>query len=573
LSRNGRCKVVDFGLARLDEAGRAGEWANPAAESVGTPQFIAPDILSGAPASASSDIYSLGGTLFYLLTGHPPFEAKTTRDLLKMHVSAPVPDLRSFRPDASRGLADAVAKALAKRPAERWASMEQFARVLRVHAIPIAAGAAPEGLGGAAGGAVSPVADYGSGSGLGSGYAPPPTPTYFPTGPVAEPLAPLNRPARPASPVAVAAVEVAPPQTEPQLPLEEELPKPETSEPTTSEAIEDRVPHGGLPAWPLLAGGGVLIAAIVAVLCIVFLKAPPKDVASNATPNNPPAATIAPAPEPTPTPPTAAEPAPPPAAAEVLPPSLVAQWVADDYEVGSPWTDRRNRHIAAVPKNAPAVAPKAFNKHAGVRLNGDNQYFVVSEHDYPLSDSRMMTIVAVFKPQADTRNGHNYWEGGGIVGADIPETKNDWGLAWGGDSGSQVVGGVGNFPLPKNGGRPDDYSIPSPDLEVNRAHVAVMTWDFAGNGNNGRGTLTLYVDGVQVGEKSDDAEPRRPQLPIALGATDEKGKQPFLGLLAEVRLYNDTDLDVPALCGSLLKQYADDRRPANPFDSNGLLGK
>ncbi|HEY2588993.1 MAG TPA: protein kinase, partial [Tepidisphaeraceae bacterium] len=316
LSRNGRCKVVDFGLARLDEAGRAGEWANPAAESVGTPQFIAPDILSGAAASASSDIYSLGGTLFYLLTGRPPFEAKTTRDLLKMHVSAPVPDLRSVRPDASRGLADAVAKALAKRPAERWASMEQFARVLRVHSIPI------------------------NSAETSGAIAPPPTPGYFPPGqaPAPSPALP-GRSARPASP------------------LQEPLPEAELSQPVRQSspagassgalhaiaAAGGRVVqlYNGLPLWSRLAGSGALVAAVAVILCVAFVKSPSTDVAVNVDePTSPAPAKSTPVRTPAVVP-----------AAAVQSPAATAQ---------SPAPARIQPHIAAAPgaTTAPQPAPR-----------------------------------------------------------------------------------------------------------------------------------------------------------------------------------------------------------------------
>jgi serine/threonine protein kinase len=339
LSRNGRCKVVDFGLARLDEAGRgAGQWAGnaAAAENVGTPQFIAPEILQGTPASAASDVYSLGGTLFYLLTGRPPFEAKSARELLKMHVSAPVPDLRSFRPDASRGLADALARALAKRPADRWATMEQFARVLRVHAIPIAAA---EGSGAIA--APSPTFAAGSVA----GYAPPPTPSYMPSGPVTAPPASPNRSARPASPM-----EAPLPQAE-VVELPQVAPAPVAPQAPTAPAANHNTRRTGshfhgVPAWPLLAGAGVLIAAVVAVLCIVFLKGPPKDVASNGTTTpTPPAPTpVAPAQAPTPSAaartaissPTPLAPTPPAQAPAPAAPQVVSQPAPEPAPVRPP---------------------------------------------------------------------------------------------------------------------------------------------------------------------------------------------------------------------------------------------
>jgi serine/threonine protein kinase len=554
LSRQGRCKVVDFGLARLDESGKGGEWAagSTAAESVGTPQFIAPEILSGTPASAASDVYSLGGTLFYLLTGRPPYEAKTARELLKMHVSAPVPDLRAFRPDASRGLADALAKALAKRPAERWASMEQFARVLRVHAIPIAAGAME-------GAALEP------GDAIAAEYAPPPTPGYLPQGPITgPPPGASGRWTRPSIPLQEA--EAAPTEPEPQ-PESEAAYEPEIAAPSPPEAIAP-VPHHALPAWPLLAGGGVLIAAVVAVLCIVFLKGPSADVAvspasGTAIPKTP-AAAPSPAAEPA-SPPMTLTPVPAP---EVFPPSLVARWVADNYEAGSNWADEVHQLIAT-PRNAPEVVANAFNGHAGVKLNGTNQYFTLGEAEYPLSGGRTMTVIAVFKPDSNEKKGTRFWEGGGLVGADLKDTTGDWGMGWGGKTGMQVVIGAGNFPPHTDGG------IASPDLELNRTHVAAMTWAYSGDNKKGTATLTLYVDGVQISEKKAKTEPRLPHIPLALGAADATGKMPFSGLLAEIRLYNDTaDVDVPAISESLLKRYvnANDRRSANPFDPNNLLG-
>src|SRR6185437_1830654 len=83
LTRSGRCKVTDFGLARGLETA---ELSKPIPEAVGTPQFIAPELLRGESASLHSDIYSLGATLWYLLTGRSVFEATSTADLLQKHL-------------------------------------------------------------------------------------------------------------------------------------------------------------------------------------------------------------------------------------------------------------------------------------------------------------------------------------------------------------------------------------------------------------------------------------------------------------------------------------------------------
>jgi tRNA A-37 threonylcarbamoyl transferase component Bud32 len=152
LTRGGRCKVADFGLARVEDPN---DLTRLLAESVGTPLFVAPEILRGAPASARSDIYSLGATVYYLLAGRPPYEAPTAEALFERHLSAPIPDLMHERPETPERLARAVARALAKTPGDRFESADEFAKVLRVHTVPLpgyaAGGGFPAGPGFAAG--------------------------------------------------------------------------------------------------------------------------------------------------------------------------------------------------------------------------------------------------------------------------------------------------------------------------------------------------------------------------------------------------------------------------------------
>jgi serine/threonine-protein kinase len=136
LSRTGRVKVADFGLARVEDPS---DLTSFLAESVGTPQFVAPEILQGVAATGKSDLYSLGATLWYLLTGKPPFEAGTTEELLHKHVNAPLPNLKKLRPDLPDGLVRAINTALAKDPGRRHGTTEQFASALRVHTIPVGA--------------------------------------------------------------------------------------------------------------------------------------------------------------------------------------------------------------------------------------------------------------------------------------------------------------------------------------------------------------------------------------------------------------------------------------------------
>jgi serine/threonine-protein kinase len=137
LTRGGRCKVVDFGLARVESA--SGKFV-PLGESVGTPQFLAPEVIQGFPATAQSDIYSLGVTLWFMLAGRAPFVADSKTKTLQMQISAALPDIRQVRPDLPEGLVLALARAMAKRPEDRFDSAGQFAKALRVHTIPVGAG-------------------------------------------------------------------------------------------------------------------------------------------------------------------------------------------------------------------------------------------------------------------------------------------------------------------------------------------------------------------------------------------------------------------------------------------------
>ena len=133
LTRQGRCKVTDFGLATFGDAESVSR-----ERSAGTPLFAAPEVIRGTAADAQSDVYSLGATLFFLLSGRPPFTARSRAEVLRKQVHEPVPDLRALRPGLPESLVAAVERALAKDPGQRFATAQQFARVLRVQAIPVA---------------------------------------------------------------------------------------------------------------------------------------------------------------------------------------------------------------------------------------------------------------------------------------------------------------------------------------------------------------------------------------------------------------------------------------------------
>jgi serine/threonine protein kinase len=101
---------------------------------MGTADYVAPEqILDSHTADIRADLYSLGCTLFHLLTGHPPFDRTTHSSLARKregHLKETPPDVRSLRPDVPAELAAIVARLLAKRPEDRYATPAEVAAAL-----------------------------------------------------------------------------------------------------------------------------------------------------------------------------------------------------------------------------------------------------------------------------------------------------------------------------------------------------------------------------------------------------------------------------------------------------------
>ena len=95
-----------------------------------TPQFASPEHLRGQRLDVRSDIYAVGATLHYLLTGRPPFDDRNLMALVSRIATEPPPSLREVRPEVPRALAAAVLQCLAKDPAHRPASYRSLASVL-----------------------------------------------------------------------------------------------------------------------------------------------------------------------------------------------------------------------------------------------------------------------------------------------------------------------------------------------------------------------------------------------------------------------------------------------------------
>jgi serine/threonine protein kinase len=131
-------KVLDFGIAKINAAVADGE--SPVAtletltatnELFGTIAYMAPELIEGHPADARSDIYALGVLVFRVLTGKLPFTSPNMYKVLQLHVSAPVPSMRTLVPEIPAAVESVVFRAMAKRPEHRYQSIVELGAAFR----------------------------------------------------------------------------------------------------------------------------------------------------------------------------------------------------------------------------------------------------------------------------------------------------------------------------------------------------------------------------------------------------------------------------------------------------------
>jgi eukaryotic-like serine/threonine-protein kinase len=132
----GHAVVADFGIAKAIHDATDGK--DPPSEKltepdrvVGTVDYMSPEQASGEPTlDGRSDLFSLGIVLFELLTGELPYHAASPHALLALRVTEDAPPLLSARPDAPPSVDRAVARALSRAPADRFATVREFASAL-----------------------------------------------------------------------------------------------------------------------------------------------------------------------------------------------------------------------------------------------------------------------------------------------------------------------------------------------------------------------------------------------------------------------------------------------------------
>ena len=132
IDRDGVAKIGDFGLSISTEA-RGDSELTVAGAPLGTPAFSSPEQLRGEELNARSDLYSVGATLYYLLTGEVPFREANMIKLLSRVLEEAPPDPRLLRPEIPRDLSRIILRCLAKTPGDRFKSYADLSVALQPH--------------------------------------------------------------------------------------------------------------------------------------------------------------------------------------------------------------------------------------------------------------------------------------------------------------------------------------------------------------------------------------------------------------------------------------------------------
>lgn len=128
LTQDNQVKLADFGIARLTGTNRVTQ----AGMTIGTFFYMAPEQILGHDSDHRTDIYSMGITMFEMLTGRIPFQGDTEFEVCKQHLESPIPSVRKIMGKLPKKLDTLLSKATAKRPEERFQSAEEFIAAIKI---------------------------------------------------------------------------------------------------------------------------------------------------------------------------------------------------------------------------------------------------------------------------------------------------------------------------------------------------------------------------------------------------------------------------------------------------------
>lgn len=125
---SGIVKVADFGISAFLNSGDSK--ISEKHIIVGTPQYLAPEIVIGGQVSPQGDIYAVGITFFELLAGRVPFNGKDPHETCDMQVSKPLPSIELYRPNVPESISKIIDKACEKDPKNRYKTVQEMKKDL-----------------------------------------------------------------------------------------------------------------------------------------------------------------------------------------------------------------------------------------------------------------------------------------------------------------------------------------------------------------------------------------------------------------------------------------------------------
>ncbi|MBP3954462.1 protein kinase [Gemmata sp. G18] len=153
-------KILDFGLAKVTSE-KADSGLTGDGKMLGTPHYIAPEqTLDASRADVRADVYSLGCTLYFLLTGKPPFSGTSVFEVLQAHHSTEAHPVHHVRPDVPEGVSAIVAKMMRKKPVDRYQTPVEVANALVPFFNPGRPSISPDRSGSAVGLGVPPTGSW-----------------------------------------------------------------------------------------------------------------------------------------------------------------------------------------------------------------------------------------------------------------------------------------------------------------------------------------------------------------------------------------------------------------------------